>query len=109
MRGRFLGPRDGRPAGEHEPEQAERPAERRKRDMVEERGADRIREQARLGDREAGGDKAERDAGGEVEAARPGEPEETGIDGPQASAPVSSGGIWFTPIRRRNTQYVQPW
>ncbi len=72
--------------------------------MIQERGSDRIGEQARLGDREAGGGQAERDAGGEVEAGRPGEPEETGIDGPQASAPVSSGGIWFTPIRRRNTQ-----
>ncbi len=72
--------------------------------MVEERGADRVGEQSRLGDREAGGGQAERDARGEVEAGRPGEPEETGIDGPQASAPVSSGGIWCTPIRRRNTQ-----
>jgi hypothetical protein len=104
VRGRFLGPCDGRPAREHEPQQADRPAERRKRDMVEERGADRIGEQARLGNREAGGGQAECDADGEMDAGRPGEPEETGIEGLQASAPVSSGGIWFTPIRRRNTQ-----
>ena len=82
----------------------ERAAQGRQPRPVLERRADRVGQQACLGDRQSRGRQAQRDADREVKPSSPSDPEEAGIDGPQAPAPVSSGGIWFTPIRRRKTQ-----
>jgi hypothetical protein len=102
--GRLPGPCDAGPGREHQPKQNERAAQGRQPRPVLERRADRVGQKACLGNRQPRGRQAQRDADREVKPGSPSDPEEAGIDGPQAPAPVSSGGIWFTPIRRRNTQ-----
>ena len=109
MGDRFLGPRDPGPAREDKAEQPDGSPERRELRAAEECGADRVGQQPGLRDRQAGRCQAEADADREVEPGRPGSSKEARVDGPQYPAPVSSGGIWPTPIRRRKTQYVQPW
>lgn len=104
MGGRFLGPGDARPGGEDQDEKADRAAQGRQPGPVLERGADRVGQKTCLGDRQPRCREAQRDADREVKPGSPSDPEEAGIDGPQAPAPVSSGGIWLTPIRRRKTQ-----
>ena len=104
MGGRLLGPGDAGPRGQDQPEQADRAAQGRESGPLLERRADRVGQQAGLGDRQSRRRQAQRDADREVKPGSPSDPEEAGIDGPQAPAPVSSGGIWFTPIRRRKTQ-----
>jgi hypothetical protein len=102
--GRLLGPGDAGPSGQDQPEQGDGAAQGRQPGPVMERRADRVGQKACLGNRQPRGRQAQRDADREVKPGSPSDPEEAGIDGPQAPAPVSSGGIWFTPIRRRNTQ-----
>jgi hypothetical protein len=102
--GRLLGPGDAGTSGQDQPEQGDGAAQGRQPGPVLERRADRVGQKACLGNRQPRGRQAQRDADREVKPGSPSDPEEAGIDGPQAPAPVSSGGIWFTPIRRRNTQ-----